>query len=139
MSFIRKIKKKNAVYLAEVENYREGKKVKQKVIRYIGKEVDGEAVRRVDSKSIEIESIKQYLDYKILHMISNELGLTEVLGKYAKYILLLVYTQIISRKYIYRLPEYIEQTTLKELRGIYLCVFEFHETIGMIYLFSVYI
>lgn len=118
MSFIRKIKKKNAVYLAEVENYREGKKVKQKVIRYIGKEVDGEAVRRVDSKSIEIESIKQYMDYKILHTISNELGLTEVLGKYAKYILLLVYTQIISRKSIYRLPEYIEQTTLKELLGI---------------------
>lgn len=118
MSFIRKIKKKDAVYLAEVENYREGKKVKQKVIRYIGKEVNGEAVRRVDSNSIEIESVKQYLDYKILHGISKELGLTEVLGKYAKYILLLVYTQIISRKSIYRLPEYIEQTTLKELLGI---------------------
>jgi hypothetical protein len=35
MSFIRKIKKKNVVYLAEVENYREVKKVRQKVIRYI--------------------------------------------------------------------------------------------------------
>ncbi|OSS41291.1 hypothetical protein DESAMIL20_844 [Desulfurella amilsii] len=72
----------------------------------------------MDSKSIEIESVKQYLDYKILHLISNEMGLTEVLGKYAKYILLLVYTQIISRKSIYRLPEYIEQTTLKELLGL---------------------
>jgi hypothetical protein len=42
MSFVRKIKKKNAVYLAEIENYREGKKVKQRLIRYIGKEVEGE-------------------------------------------------------------------------------------------------
>jgi hypothetical protein len=66
MSFIRKIKKKDAVYLAEVENYREGKKVKQKVIRYIGKEVEGEAVRRIDSKSIEIQSVKRYLDYHYL-------------------------------------------------------------------------
>ena len=118
MSFIRKIKKKDAVYLAEVKNYREGGKVKQKVIKYIGKEVNGEAVRRIDSNSIEIESVKRYLDYRVLHLISEELGLTEVLGKYAKYILLLVYTQIISRKSIYRLPEYIEQTTLKELLNI---------------------
>ena len=50
MSFIRKIKKKNVVYLAEVENYREVKKVRQKVIRYIGKELEREVVRRIDSK-----------------------------------------------------------------------------------------
>ena len=42
----------------------------------------------------------------------------EALGKYSKYILLLVYTQIISRKSIYRLPEYVEQTALKELLDI---------------------
>jgi len=118
MSFIRRIKRKNSVYLAEVENYREGNKVKQRVIRYVGKEVEGEVVRWVESKSIEIESVSHYLDYKILHEISDKIGLTEALGRFAKYILLLVYTQIISRKSIYRLPEYVEQTTLKELLGI---------------------
>jgi len=73
MSFIRRIKRKNSVYFAEVENYREGNKVKQRVIRYVGKEVEGEVVRRVESKSIEIESVSHYLDYKILHEISNKI------------------------------------------------------------------
>ncbi len=38
MSFIRKIKKKSGVYLAEVESYRKDGKVKQRLIRYLGKE-----------------------------------------------------------------------------------------------------
>ncbi len=36
MSFIRKIKRGNRIYLAEVENYRDGVKVHQKLIRYLG-------------------------------------------------------------------------------------------------------
>ncbi len=38
MSFIRKIKKKSGIYLAEVESYRKDGKVKQRLIRYLGKE-----------------------------------------------------------------------------------------------------
>jgi len=37
---IKRIKKGNAVYLAEYETYREGKKIKTKFIRYLGKESD---------------------------------------------------------------------------------------------------
>lgn len=47
MSFIRRIKKKDAVYLAEVESYREDGKVKQRVIKYLGKEVDGKAEKNI--------------------------------------------------------------------------------------------
>lgn len=36
MSFIRKIKRGNRIYLAEVENTRDGVKVRQKLIRYLG-------------------------------------------------------------------------------------------------------
>jgi len=61
MAFIRKIKKGNAVYLAEVKNYREEGKVKQKVIRYICKEEDGQVIRRIRTDDIEIGSVKQYL------------------------------------------------------------------------------
>ncbi|MEO1783805.1 transposase [Thermodesulfobium sp. 4217-1] len=118
MSFIRKIKKKNSVYLAEVESYREEGKVKQRVIRYVGKEVDGRVVRSVNTDDIEITSCKRYLDYYLLDCISNELGLKDKLGKKAKYILLLVYTQLIEHKPLYKLPEYIEETYLKELLGI---------------------
>ncbi len=118
MSFIRKIKKKNAVYLAEVESYRDNGKVKQRVLRYIGKEVNGEVVRRVTTSDIEIETVKQYLDYKILHDLANQLGMTELFQGASKYILLLVYTQIIARKPLYKLPEHIENTVLKELLSI---------------------
>lgn len=118
MAFIRKIKKKGSVYLAEVENYREGGKVKQRVIRYIGKEYEGEVVRRVLTSEIEVESVKQYLDYKILHEIASRIGIPDLLGEYGKYILLLVYTQIVCRKPLYKIPEYIEQTALKELLRI---------------------
>jgi len=115
MAFIRKIKKKNAVYLAEVESYRENGKVKQRVLRYIGKEVNGEVVRKVTTSDIEVETVKQYLDYKILHDLAGQLEMTELFGGVSKYILLLVYTQIIARKSLYKLPEHIENSVLKEL------------------------
>ncbi len=101
-----------------MEKYRQGSKVKQRVISYIGKEVDGRVVRKVGSESIEIEAVREYLDYKVLHSLATEIGLTKILGEKKKYILLLVYTQIISRKSINKLPEYIEQTALKEMPGI---------------------
>lgn len=118
MSFIRRIKKKDAVYLAEVESYRQDGKVKQRVLRYIGKEVDGQPVRRINSESIEVSSVKQFLDYHVLHEIAKKLGLPDLLGPAAKYILLLVYSQIIARKPIYKLPDYVEQTALMEILGI---------------------
>lgn len=118
MSFIRKIKKANATYLAEVESYREDGKVKQRVLRYVGKEVDGKAVKRVSTADIEVSAVKQYLDYKILYDIATRLGMLELLGKHYRPILMLVFTQIITRRPIYKLPEYIEHTALKELLGI---------------------
>jgi len=118
MAFIRKIKKNNSVYLAEVENYRENGKVKQRVIRYIGKEIEGRAVKRITSDSIQINSVKEYLDYKVLDDIADRLQIKELLGKSSKHILMLVYIQLIKRKPIYQLPEYIEHTTLKEILGL---------------------
>lgn len=118
MAFIRKIKKGNSVYLAEVENFREDGKVKQRVIRYVGKEENGEVVRKISSDKIEIEAVKKYLDYKVIDEIAKKLSLYELLGDKSKYILLLVYTQLISRKPIYKLPAYLEQTALKEILGL---------------------
>ena len=118
MSFIRKIKKKDAIYLAEVENFRQDGKVKQRVIRYVGKEINGAPVKRIESGNIEITSVKKHLDYQVLHSIAIKLGIDKLLGADAKYILLLVYTQLITRKSLYALPDYVEETTLKELLQI---------------------
>ncbi|MGC9044188.1 MAG: hypothetical protein ACP5KG_10065 [Myxococcota bacterium] len=59
MAFIRKIKKKSGVYLAEVKSYRDNGKVRQKVIKYLGKEVAGKVVRRTNSGDIHLKSVKQ--------------------------------------------------------------------------------
>jgi len=118
MAFIRRIKKGGSVYLAEVRNYREGGKVRQKVLRYIGKEVEGEAVKRVPSDSIEVERVKRWADYQALHKAARELGLEELLGEDARHILLLAYTQLADQGSIYRLPEKAEQIAVKEILGI---------------------
>lgn len=118
MAFIRKIKKKDAVYLAEVESYREDGKVKQRVIRYLGKEVDGKPEKKVLLSSVKINSCKKFLDYYVLDFLAKELTIDKLLGEHHKYILLLVYTQLISRKSIYQLPEYVENTALLELLKI---------------------
>ena len=118
MAFIRKIKKKDAVYLAEVESYREDGKVKQRVIRYLGKEVDGKPEKKVLLSSVKINSSKKFLDYYVLDFLAKELTLDKLLGEHHKYILLLAYTQIISRKSIYQLPDYVENTALLELLKI---------------------
>lgn len=117
MSFIRKIKKGNSTYLAKVESIREKGKVKQKVIEYVGKEVDGKAVRKVSSEKIEIESVKRYMDIKAVHQISEELELPKLLGKYSSGILALVYSHLLTKRSINKLEEWIENTELKEILG----------------------
>jgi transposase len=118
MAFIRKIKKKSGTYLAEVESYRENGKVKQRFLRYIGKEITGATLEKDELNNIEIERVQEYLDYKVLHEIAIKLKIPELLGEDAQTILLLVYAQMITRKSINALPVYVEQTTLKELLGI---------------------
>ena len=46
MSFIRKVKIGNKIYLSEVENKRINGKVVQKHIRYVGKEADGNTIEK---------------------------------------------------------------------------------------------
>ena len=118
MAFIRRIKKGESVYLAEVENRREGGKVRQRVLRYVGKEVAGEAVRRVSSDSIEVERVRRWADYHVLHEAAQELGLEGMLGEDMRQILLLVYTQLADRCAMHRLPEKAEQIALKEILGL---------------------
>ena len=47
MTFIRKKKVGDKVYLVEVKNVRENGKIKQKFVKYIGREVNGKAVKKV--------------------------------------------------------------------------------------------
>ncbi len=100
----------------------------------MGKEIAGKAVKKVYASDIEVMHVKQYLDYKLIHDIACKLGLPDLLKSHMKSILLLVYTQLVSRKSLSRLPEYVEHTALKELLGIQIpveIIFEIYITLGI--------
>jgi hypothetical protein len=112
MSFIRRIKKGNAVYLAEVKSVRQGKKVKQKFIRYIGKEVDGKQILSSSISNLTINSVKVYGSLAILDSLAASIDLHEHLGEYAKEILSMVYAHCINPQSISSLSDWFKKTDL---------------------------
>jgi transposase len=118
MSFIRKIKKGDAVYLAKVESYREDGKVKQRVLEYIGKEEDGVAVQKVDINKIEVDNVQHYADISILYQLALELKLNYLLGKHHKPIIALLIAHLICKGSILRISKWIENSTIKEVIGL---------------------
>ena len=118
MAFIRKIKKGDSTYLAKVESYREDGKVKQRVIEYIGKEVNGEAVQKIDISALEVENVKQYADVSVLYQLTLSLKLDLLLGKHHKSILALLIAQVLCKGSVLRVSKWIEQSTVRETLGL---------------------
>ena len=118
MAFIRKIKKGDSTYLAKVESYREDGKVKQRVIEYIGKEVNGEAVQKIDISALEVENVKQYADVSVLYQLALSLKLDLLLGKHHKSILALLIAQVLCKGSVLRISKWIEQSTVRETLGL---------------------
>jgi len=114
MAFIRKIKKKSGTYLAEVEGYRKDGKVRQRVIRYLGKEIDGKPVKKVSSDKIEVKSVKQSLDVLAIDKIADELKLKSLENPY---ILSLVFSQLLEGKSINKLEGWMRYTEIPSLLG----------------------
>lgn len=114
MSFIRKIKKPSGTYLAEVESVWENGKTRQKVIRYIGKEVEGKPVRRIASSSVKVKAVKRHLDIEIINRIAAELGITVLRPE----ILAMVYSQLLDRPSINGMEEWLSHTDMLEILGV---------------------
>jgi len=110
MSFIRRIKKGNSVYLAEVQSYRQDGKVKQKVIKYLGKEVNGKAVKRKQSSDFSVTKVTQYIDGLAVDALARQLEIPDYLGKKAKQLLILIYSHLLEKTSIYKIPEWVETT-----------------------------
>lgn len=115
MSFIRKIKVGKIVYLAEVENTRKDGKVKQKFIKYLGREIEGKPVKRVLTKDIQATSVKQSLDVLAIDKIAEELKLKEISYKPA---LSLVYSQLLEKRSINKLENWIRYTEIPDVLGM---------------------
>lgn len=118
MSFTRKIKKGNKVYLAEVENKWINGKCVQKHIRYLGKEADGKTILSSSISNIEVNQVKLYGPLLVLHYLASRIGLADLLGEYSKEILSMVYAHCLDYKSVNRMPDWFERTDLNMLLNI---------------------
>lgn len=118
MSFVRRIKMKSGTYLAEVESYRKGGKVRQRVIRYIGKEVDGKPVRRVSTSAIRVKEVRRYLDAVCIDRLARELELRDLLGEHGKHVLVFLYSHLLDRPSINKMEEWLTHTEILPLVGL---------------------
>src|SRR5437762_10386868 len=96
MSFIRKYRKGNKVYLAEVESRRIKGKVVQRFLRYVGKQADGRTVLSASISDAQVDEVKLYGPLLVLHHLAEEIGLREHLRPYANEILSMVYAHCID-------------------------------------------
>ncbi len=118
MSFIRKIKRGEHIYLAEVENTWIDGKVVQKHIRYVGRQL-GE--RKIFSGSVEdtdISQVKIYAPFLALHHLAKEIGLSEILGDYGEYLLCLAYAHCVDPKSLNAMEQWLKRTDLDKLLEI---------------------
>ena len=115
IAFIRKIKKKSGTYLALVESKWENGRLRQHVIKYLGKEIDGKPAKRILSSNIKVKKVTRHLDVEIIDHIAEELGLKELVPKE---ILVLVYAQILERPSINKMEEWLKETDILEILGI---------------------
>ena len=115
MSFIRKIKVGEKIYLAEVKSVRENGKVKQKFIRYLGKEIDGKPEKRILRSDITIGAVKRSLDVLCIDKIAEELGIKEIKNKY---FVSLIYSQLLEKRSINKLEDWFRYTEIPNILKI---------------------
>lgn len=114
MAFIRKIKKKSGTYLAKVEGYRENGKVKQRIIEYLGKEIDGKPEKKIFKSDLEITKVKRSIDVQAIHQLAQELGINSIKNKC---FLTLVYSHLLENRSINKMEEWLEYTEIPEILG----------------------
>ena len=118
MSFIRKIKRKGRIYLAEVQNEWIDGKVVQKHIRYVGREADGKTVLSSSISDIQIDQVKLYGPLLVLDYLAKSVSLEKHLGEYAEEILSMVYAHCLNYKSVNQMENWFERTDLNVLLDI---------------------
>lgn len=118
MVFVRKLKRNGHTYLVEVESYRKGGKVKQRYLRYIGKEVDDKRVLTGSIANAQVTKVSVYGPLLALHSIASELGLAEILGEDAPEMLSMVYAHCTAPSSLTKLVQWFERTDLNHLLSL---------------------
>ena len=118
MTFIKRFRKGDRVYLAEVENKRVQGKVVTRYIRYMGKEADGKTVLSASISDVEVDQVKQYGPLLVLNHLEQEIGLAEYLGPYGNEILSMVYAHCLDYESVNQMPAWFERTDLNMMLNL---------------------
>ena len=98
--------------MAEVENVRINGKIKQKFLRYIGRESDGKTILSCSISEADITSVKLSGPLMLLHFIAKSIDLPNILGNYASEILSMVYAHCLDYKSLNQMTNWFERTDL---------------------------
>jgi transposase len=112
MSFIRKFKRGDKVYLAEVESRRVKGKVVQHFLRYVGKEADGRTILSASMSNVQIDEVKLYGPLLVLHHLAEEIALRQHLGPYANEIMSMVYAHCLDYQSVNQMEGWFARTDL---------------------------
>ena len=120
MAFIRKIKSRGRVYLAEVENQRVDGKVKQKFIRYVGVEPTNDTKLFPSSNDeLSFDSVKVFGSVICLDSIARRIGLHDLLGEHAPAILSLVYCHCHDYRSVTDAERWARKTDLNQIFNVH--------------------
>jgi len=118
MAFIRRIKKREFTYLAEVENKWVNGKVIQKHIKYVGKELNGKKILSGSIADAEITKVTIWAPLLILNTIAKQINLSKTLGDYGEYLLSLAYAHCLDPKSINKMEDWYQRTDLHKILGV---------------------
>jgi transposase len=89
-------------------------RVKQEFIRYVGKEMNSSVVRKLSSGDVRAMEVRRSLDVEVVHRISSRLGINAMIPRNAS---VMVYSQLLDRPAINRMPEYLRETEILRYLG----------------------
>ena len=119
MSFVRKLKRNGHTYLVEVKSYRNEKgQVRQKYLRYVGKEVDNKKVLTGSIADAIVTKVNIHAPLLALHEIAQEIGLAKILGEYAPEMLSVVYAHCIQPSSLKKITDWYQRTDLNHLLSL---------------------
>jgi len=118
MSFIRKIKRGQYTYLAEVENKWVKSKVVQKHIRYVGKELSGKPILSGTVANAEVTKVTIWAPLLALHTLAKQIHLPEILGEHGEYLLSMAYAHCLDPKSVNKMEDWYQRTDLHRMLSI---------------------
>src|SRR4030042_2316764 len=118
MSFVRRIKRGDSVYLAEVENVRVGGKVIQRHIRYVGKEVEDRPILTGSVATSTVDRVTIYGPLLMLDEIARQIDLSAALGEYGDYLLSLAYAHCVSPDSLTGMVDWFQKAEIGSLLSL---------------------